>query len=71
MRGAPCGTQLAFPNIKILDEVRFRRILRSMNTQTIAMVAAGFGVIATVVYMLLGIAGIKTLRDIRDRLGQR
>jgi uncharacterized membrane protein YuzA (DUF378 family) len=42
-----------------------------MNTQTIAMVAAGFGVIATLVYMLLGIAGIKTLRDIRDRLGQR
>lgn len=71
MRGAPSGTQLVFPNIKILDEVRFRRILRCMNTQTIAMVAAGFGVIATVVYMLLGIAGIKALRDIRDRLGHR
>lgn len=42
-----------------------------MNTQTIAMVAAGLGVIATVVYVLLGIAGIKTLRGIRDRLGQR
>jgi hypothetical protein len=42
-----------------------------MNTQTIAMVAAGFGVIATLVYVLLGIAGIRTLRDIRDRLGQR
>ena len=41
-----------------------------METQTIAMIAAGFGIVATVVYVVLGIAGIKTLRDIRDRLAR-
>ncbi len=40
-----------------------------MDVQTIAVVAAVLGALATVAYIGLGAAGIKILRDIRD--GQR
>jgi hypothetical protein len=42
-----------------------------MDTETIAVVAAGIGVVATVVYLALGFAGIRTLRDIRDGIRRR
>jgi hypothetical protein len=35
---------------------------------TIAMIAAGVGVVATIIYILLGVKGVKTLSDIRDTL---
>jgi hypothetical protein len=38
-----------------------------MNTQTIAMIAAGVGVAFSVAYIVLGVIGIKMLRDQRDR----
>ena len=38
-----------------------------MNTQTVAIVCAGLGVIFSVVYLVLGVTGIKVLRDLRDR----
>lgn len=41
-----------------------------MDTQTFAMICAGFAMVATVIYIVLGFAGIKTLRDMRERLGQ-
>ncbi len=41
-----------------------------MDTQTIAMIAAGIGVVATIVYLALGVIGVKTLRDIRDQRGK-
>ena len=44
-----------------------RSILRRMNPQTIAIVCAGLGVIFSVVYVVLGVGGIKLLRDLRDR----
>ena len=40
-----------------------------MTTQTVAMVCAGLGVIFSVVYMAIGVAGLKLLRDVRDRKG--
>jgi hypothetical protein len=39
-----------------------------MNTQTLAIVCAGLGVIGTAVYLALGVTGIKLLRDVRDRM---
>jgi hypothetical protein len=33
------------------------------------MVCAGLGVIFSVVYMAIGVAGLKLLRDVRDRKG--
>jgi hypothetical protein len=39
-----------------------------MNTQTVALVCAGIGVIFSVVYMVLGIRGVSLLRHIRDRM---
>jgi len=38
-----------------------------MNTQAIALVCAGLGVLFSVVYVVLGVSGIKLLRDLRDR----
>lgn len=38
-----------------------------MNTQTIALICAGLGVIFSVIYVVLGVSGIKLLRDMRDR----
>jgi len=39
-----------------------------VTVQTIAMVAAGIGVVATIGYYAIGLLGIKTLRDIRRDL---
>lgn len=44
---------------------------RDMDTQTIGVIAAGIGVIATVIYLTLGFLGIRTLKDIRDNLRRR
>jgi hypothetical protein len=41
-----------------------------MNTQTIALICAGLGVAFSLVYVALGVAGIKLLRDLRDRTGR-
>jgi hypothetical protein len=41
-----------------------------MNTQTVAVVCAGLGVIFSVVYVVLGVSGIKLLRDLRDRMSR-
>jgi len=40
-----------------------------MNIQTVALICAGLGVIFSVVYIAIGVAGIKLLRDLRDRKG--
>jgi len=37
-----------------------------MNTETVALVCAGLGVIFSVVYLALGVTGIKVLRELRD-----
>jgi len=37
-----------------------------MVFRLIAMIAAGISVVATVVYLVLGIYGVMMLRDIRD-----
>ena len=34
-----------------------------MNTQTVAVICAGLGVIFSVVYVVLGVSAIKLLRD--------
>jgi len=47
-----------------------RSMLTRMTTQTVAMVCAGLGVIGSVVYMALGVTGIKLLRDVRDRMSR-
>jgi len=39
-----------------------------MNTQTVALVCAGIGVIFSVSYMVLGVRAISLLRHIRDRM---
>ena len=39
-----------------------------MDTQTVAVIAAGIGVAATIVFAVLALAGVKTLQDIRDQL---
>ncbi len=39
-----------------------------MDMQVIAMIAAGIGIVATIVYIALGLVGIKTLQDIREHL---
>ncbi|HEY5382558.1 MAG TPA: hypothetical protein VIJ65_09900 [Acidobacteriaceae bacterium] len=39
-----------------------------MNVHLIAEIAAGIAVLATVVYLGLGIWGVTTLRDIRDAI---
>ena len=41
-----------------------------MNTETIALVCAGLGVIFSVVYLVLGVSGIRLLRDLRDRMNR-
>jgi hypothetical protein len=41
-----------------------------MNTQTVALICAGLGVMFSVVYVVIGVAGIKLLRDLRDRTGR-
>jgi hypothetical protein len=38
-----------------------------MTSETIGMVAAGLGVLASITYVILGIAAIRTLRQVRDR----
>jgi hypothetical protein len=38
-----------------------------MDTQTVALICAGLGVTFTIVYLVIGVAGIKLLRDLRDR----
>ena len=38
-----------------------------MDTQTIGLIAAVVGLIATVAYLVLGAIGVKTLREIRDQ----
>ena len=35
-----------------------------MDLQVIGMIAAGIGVLATIAYIVLGVAGVKALRDI-------
>lgn len=42
-----------------------------MDTHVIAEIAAGLGVLGTVVYALLLFMGVKSLRDIRDELRRR
>jgi hypothetical protein len=42
-----------------------------MNTESIAMIAAGIGVVVTLIYLGLGFMGISTLKDIRDSLHRR
>ena len=42
-----------------------------MDTQTFAMICAGFAMVATVIYILIGFTGVKALQDIRDRLSRR
>lgn len=42
-----------------------------MNTESIAVVAAGIGVVVTIVYLAFGFMGIRTLKDIRDTLYRR
>ncbi len=39
-----------------------------MDLQVVAWVAAGIGVLATSVYIVLGLMGVKRLREIRDLL---
>ena len=39
-----------------------------MNTETVALVCAGLGVIFSVAYLALGVSGIKVLRDLRDSM---
>jgi hypothetical protein len=41
-----------------------------MDTQTVALICAGLGVTFSVVYLVIGVAGIKLLRDLRDRTGR-
>jgi hypothetical protein len=38
-----------------------------MNTQTVAIICAGLGVLFSLVYLVLGVTGIRLLRDLRDR----
>lgn len=38
-----------------------------MNVHLIAEICAGIAVAATIVYMVIGVKGIKLLRDIRDQ----
>jgi hypothetical protein len=42
-----------------------------MDTQSIAIAAAVIGFLATLVYLALGVMGIKALKDIRDSLWRR
>ena len=37
-----------------------------MNTETVALVCAGAGVIFSVGYVVLGVSALKLLRDVRD-----
>lgn len=37
-----------------------------MNTETVALVCAGVGVIFSVVYVVLGVSALTLLRDVRD-----
>lgn len=41
-----------------------------MDVQTIAVIAAGLGVVGTVVWVVLGVKGLRTLGQIRDRLSE-
>jgi hypothetical protein len=41
-----------------------------MNTETVALVCAGLGVIFSVIYVVLGVSGIRLLRDVRNRMGR-
>lgn len=40
-----------------------------MDTQTIAVIAAILGGLATMVFIALAVAGVRALKDIRDQLG--
>jgi hypothetical protein len=42
-----------------------------MDTQTIAVIAAVIGFLVTLIYLGLGILGIRALKDIRDALMRR
>jgi hypothetical protein len=42
-----------------------------MDTEAIAMIAAGLAVLTTVGFAVLGVTGIKTIRGIRKQLGER
>ncbi|MFB6104091.1 MAG: hypothetical protein ABEJ57_03255 [Halobacteriaceae archaeon] len=42
-----------------------------LNETTIAMAAAVLGVLFSIVYVVLGLYGIDTLREIRDLLADR
>ncbi len=42
-----------------------------MDVRLIGEIAAGVGVVATVIWILLGVFGIRALRDVRDELRQR
>ncbi len=44
---------------------------KPMDVQTFAMIAAGIGVVTTIIYVTLGFFGIKTLQDIRDQMRKR
>jgi hypothetical protein len=41
-----------------------------MNTQTIALICAGLGVVFSGVYAVMGMSGLKVLREMRDRIGR-
>lgn len=38
-----------------------------MNVHLIAEICAGVGVAATIIYMVIGVKGIRLLQDIRDK----
>ncbi|MGI8643761.1 MAG: hypothetical protein ACR2LS_06565 [Thermomicrobiales bacterium] len=39
-----------------------------MDIETLGIVAAGIGVVATIAYLVLGVKVVRSLRDIRDQL---
>ena len=49
------------------SQLRGRVSSAPMNTQTVAIICAGLGVLFSIVYLVLGVTGIRLLRDLRDR----
>ena len=39
-----------------------------MNVHVIGAIAAGIGVVSTIVWLVLAVGGIRVLRDIRDEM---
>ena len=46
------------------------RSIFAVSTETVALVCVGLEVIFSVVYVVLGVSGIKLLRDLRDRMSK-